>query len=189
MASLQSDIILLYVRWSLRYSLSYRDLEEILLERGQHGDDTTIYRWVQPYAPHLEQRCRPYVKATTDSWRVDETDMKVKKEDVYLDRAVDSHGNTLNFRLSTTRDAQAAKRFFLTILTASHSSEPRVINVDKNAAYPKAFTELKAEGCRSPSSSCPRGCTSLAITILAMRADRWFHYETCGSPCAVVLPR
>jgi transposase, IS6 family len=86
------------------------------------------------------------LKPTTDSWRVDETYIKVKKEWVYLYRAVDSQGNTLDFFFSPTRDAKAAKQFFLTTLAASHSSEPRVINVDKNAAYPKAFAELKAEG-------------------------------------------
>lgn len=101
---------------------------------------------VQHYAPELEKRCRPHLKVTTDSWKVDETYIKVKKEWVYLYRAVDSQGNTLDFMLSPTRDAQAAKRFFLKTLTASQSSEPRVINVDKNAAYPKAFHELQEAG-------------------------------------------
>jgi transposase, IS6 family len=142
----QSDIILLCVRWYLRYALSYRDLEEMMLERGLQVDHTTIYRWVQHYAPELERRCRPYVKPTTDSWRVDETYIKVKKEWVYLYRAVDSDGNTLDFFFSPTRNAQAAKHFLLKTLAASHTTEPRVINVDKNAAYPKAFTELQAEG-------------------------------------------
>jgi transposase-like protein len=132
----QAEIILLCVRWYLRYSLSYRDLEEIMLERGLHVDHTTIYRWVQQYAPELERRCRPHLKTTTDSWRVDETYIKVKKQWVYLYRAVDSQGNTLEFLLSPSRDAEAAQRFFLKTLAASHSTKPRVINVDKNAAYP-----------------------------------------------------
>jgi transposase-like protein len=142
----QSDIILLCIRWYLRYSLSYRDLEEMMLERGLSVDHTTIYRWVQHYAPELERRCRPHVKSTTDSWRVDETYIKVKKEWVYLYRAVDAQGNTLDFVLSPTRDGEAAKRFLLKTLAASHTSEPRVINVDKNAAYPKAVADLKAVG-------------------------------------------
>ena len=142
----QSDIILLCVHWYLRYSLSYRDLEEIMLERGLHIDHTTIYRWVQHYAPELEKRCRPHLKATTDSWRVDETYVKVKKVWMYLYRAVDSQGNTLEFLLSKTRDAQAVKRFFHKTLGTSQAVCPRVITVDKNAAYPKAFRELKAEG-------------------------------------------
>ena len=117
-----------------------------MAERGLHVDHTTIYHWVQRYAPELEKRCRPHLKATTDSWRVDETYIKVKKEWVYLYRAVDSQGNTLEFFFSPTRDAQAAKRFFLKTLATSHTSEPRVINVDKNAAYPKAEASLRAEG-------------------------------------------
>jgi transposase, IS6 family len=142
----QSDIILVCVRWYLRYSLSYRDLEEIMLERGLQVDHTTIYRWVQHDAPELEKRCRPHLKATADSWRVDETYVKVKKVWQYLYRAVDSQGNTLEFFLSSKRDAQAAKRFFSQALNASHTVTPRVMTVDKNAAYPKALDELKAEG-------------------------------------------
>ncbi len=142
----QADIILLCVRWYLRYALSYRDLEEMMLERGLHVDHTTIYRWVQRYAPDLSKRSRPHLKATKDCWRVDETYIKVKKQWVYLYRSVDSEGNTLDFFLSPTRDAHAAKQFLLKTLAASHTTEPRVINVDKNAAYPKAFDELKAEG-------------------------------------------
>ncbi|EFH84928.1 IS6 family transposase [Ktedonobacter racemifer] len=142
----QTDVILLCVRWYLRYSLSYRDLEEIMLERGLHVDHTTIYRWVQQYAPELEKRCHLHLKPTTDSWRVDETYIKIKKEWMYLYRAVDSEGNTLDFWLSSTRDGEAAKHFFVKTLSASHTSSPRVINVDKNAAYPKAFNDLKAAG-------------------------------------------
>src|SRR6266496_5120585 len=102
------------------------------------GCSTTRLNWRGDIVPHL--------KPTTDSWRVDETYIKVKKEWVYLYRAVDSQGNTLEFFFSPTRDAQAAKRFFLKTLATSHTSEPRVINVDKNAAYPKAEASLRAEG-------------------------------------------
>jgi IS6 family transposase len=86
------------------------------------------------------------LKATADSWRVDETSINVKKEWMYLYRAVDSQGNTLEFFFSPTRDAKVAKQFLLKTLAASHTTEPRVINVDKNGAYPQAFAELKAEG-------------------------------------------
>ncbi|GHO63821.1 IS6 family transposase [Ktedonobacter sp. SOSP1-52] len=140
----QSDIILLCIRWYLRYALSYRDLEEMMAERRLSVDHTTIYRWVQHYAPELNKRCQPFLKPSNDSWRVDETYIKVKKEWIYLYRAVDSQGNTLDFVLSPTRDGKAAKCFFLKTLVASHTSEPRVINVDKNAAYPKAVADLKA---------------------------------------------
>lgn len=142
----EAEIILLCVRWYLRYALSYRDLEEMLLERGVHVDHTTIYRWVQHYAPLLNQRCRPHLKLTTDSWRVDETYVKVKGVWMYLYRAVDSQGTTLEFWLSATRDASAAQRFLAKALGASHTVTPRVITVDKNAAYPKALNDLKAVG-------------------------------------------
>ena len=161
----QSNIILLCIRWYLRYALSYRDLEEMMLERGLQVDHTTIYRWVQHYAPELEKRCRPLLKPTTNSWKVDETYIKVKKIWTYLYRAVNSQGNTLEFLLSPTRDAEAAKRFFCKALHVPACSveeqvappsvladitttipTPRMINVDKNAAYPKAISELKAAG-------------------------------------------
>jgi transposase-like protein len=140
----EAEIILLCVRWYLRYALSYRDLEEMMAERGLSVDHTTIYRWVQRYAPELEKRCRPHLKTTTDSWRVDEMYVKIKGVWMYLYRAVDSQGKTIEFFLSATRDAQVAKRFFGKALNASHTITPRVITVDKNAAYPKALNELKA---------------------------------------------
>ncbi len=77
--------------------LSYRDLEEMMAERGLSIDHTTMYRWVQNDAPELEKRCRPYLKACNDSWRGDETYIKIKKIWTYLYRAVDSEGNTLEF--------------------------------------------------------------------------------------------
>jgi len=140
----QAEIILLCVRWYLRYSLSYRDLEEMMAERGLKIDHSTIARWVLVYAPEVDRRIKPQLKPTNDSWRVDETYIKVKGEWVYLYRAVDSAGNTLEFHLSTQRDAAAAQAFFEKALAAPHTVEPRVINVDQNAAYPKAIATLKA---------------------------------------------
>src|SRR5512142_1171494 len=118
----EAEIILLCVRWYLRYSLSYRDLEEMMLERGLQVDHTTIYRWVQRYAPELDKRCRPHLKACNDSWKVDETYVKIKTTWTYLYRAVDSEGNTIEFFLSPTRDAEAAKRFFLKALHSTSGS-------------------------------------------------------------------
>jgi len=104
-----------------------------------------FFALVQRYAPELEKRCRPHLCSTNDSWRVDETYIKSKGKDRYLYRVVDSQGKTIDFLLSSKRDAQAAKRFLRRALKAVHNQEPRVINVDKNAAYPKAIDELKAE--------------------------------------------
>jgi IS6 family transposase len=142
----QADIIPCAVRWYLRYALSYRDVEELLQERGVRVDHTTVFRWVQRYAPELEKRCRPLLKATNDSYRVDETYIKIKKRWYYLYRAVDSTGATLDFMLSATRDADAAERFFRKVFQASHTRTPRVITVDQNAAYPPAFEALQQEG-------------------------------------------
>ncbi len=75
----EAEIILLCVRWYLRYALSYRDLEEMMQERGLQVDHTTLYRWVQRYAPELDKRCRPQLKAGNDSWKVDETYIKIRK--------------------------------------------------------------------------------------------------------------
>lgn len=140
----QAAVILLCVRWYLRYSLSYRDLEEMMAERGLKVDHSTIARWVLAFAPELEKRVKPQLKPTNDSWRVDETYLKVKGQWLYQYRAVDSDGNTLDFRLSASRDAEAAQAFFEKTLGAPHTVQPRVINVDKNAAYPKAVETLKA---------------------------------------------
>lgn len=139
------EVILLNVRWYCRYALSYRNLEEMMRERGIEVDHSTLNRWVLKYAPELEKRIRPYLQTTNDSWRVDETYIKVKGTWKYLYRAVDSAGNTLDFMLSAKRDGKAAERFFRKVLKAGHTPSPRVITVDKNAAYPKAMETLKGD--------------------------------------------
>ncbi len=104
----QGEIIVLCTRWYLRYGLRYRDLEEMMAERGLQVDHSTIGRWVLAYAPELEKRVRPLLKPTNDSWKVDETYIKVKGEWLYPYRAVDSDGQTLAFFFSAQRDAVAA---------------------------------------------------------------------------------
>jgi transposase-like protein len=141
----QADIILICTRWYLRYALSYRDIEEMMTERGLSVDHTTIYRWVQEYAPELDKRSRPYLKQTNDSWRVDETYVKVRGKWLYLYRAVDSTGQTLDFLLNQTRSTRASKRFFRKVLGRPHITAPRVINVDKNPTYLGAVRDLKRE--------------------------------------------
>ncbi|MED1047633.1 IS6 family transposase [Bacillus mycoides] len=141
----QPDIILLTVRWYLRYNLSFRDLVEMMGERGLIIAHTTIMRWVHQYGPELNQRIRKYLKQTNDSWRVDETYVKVKGQWMYLYRAVDSEGDTFDFYLSQTRNHKAAKRFFNKALRSFHVSNPRVITVDKNPSYSMAIAKLKKE--------------------------------------------
>jgi transposase, IS6 family len=134
------------VGWYLRFSLSYRDVEELLANRGLRADHVTIWRWVQSYAPEMERRLRSKLKPTNDSWRVDETCIRVKGKWRYLYRAVDSFGATIDFLLSARQDAAAAERFLSKALGGANHPEPRVINTDKHAAYPPAIVRLKAEG-------------------------------------------
>ena len=103
--------ILLCVRWYCRYQLSYRDLEEMMKERGLTVDHTTIFRWVQKYAPEINRRIRPYLKMSGTSYRLDETYVKVGTQWKYLYRAIDSTGQTIEFMLSARRGVSAAKRF------------------------------------------------------------------------------
>ena len=142
----QGQLILLCVRRYLSFTLSYRQLERMLREQGWAVDHTSIFRWVQHYGPELARRCREFLKPTNRSYRTDETYIKVKGKDRYLYRAVDSTGQTIDFLLTAKRDKAAAKRFFRKALSCSSNSSPRVINVDKNPAYPPAVTDLKAEG-------------------------------------------
>ena len=139
-------IILCAVRWYLRYSLSYRDVEELLEERGLDADHTTVWRWVLRYAPELDQRMRRHLKATNKSWRVDETYVKVKGIWRYLYRAIDSAGATIDFLLSARRDADAAKRLFRKALRAPSHPQPRVINTDLAPIYASAIPTIKKEG-------------------------------------------
>lgn len=111
METYQPDIILLTVRWYLRYNLSFRDLVEMMEERGLSMAYPTIIRWVHQYGTELDEKVRPRLKLTNDSWRIGETYIKVKGQWMYLYRAVDSEGKTIDFYLSKNRNTQSAKCF------------------------------------------------------------------------------
>ena len=119
------EVIVLCVRLYLRYPLSYEHVGELMAERGVEVDASCIWRWVQAYAPELNKRCRPHLKPTNKSYRTDETYIKVKGEDKYLYRAVDSSGQTIDFLLTAKRDASAAKRFFRKALRSPGNTVPR----------------------------------------------------------------
>jgi transposase-like protein len=141
----QPTVILLCARWYCRYLLSYRDVEEVMQERGLGVDHSTVFRRVQRYAPEINKRVRPHLKMSGASYRADETCIKVGKTCKYLYRAVDKQGNTIEFMLSAKRDVSAAKRFFKKMMRAEHRRLPFTISVDKNAAYPEAFSTSQAE--------------------------------------------
>ncbi|HFI1185272.1 TPA: IS6 family transposase [Escherichia coli] len=107
----QRDIILWAVRWYCKYGISYRELQEMLAERGVNVDHSTIYRWVQRYAPEMEKRLRWYWRNPSDlcPWHMDETYVKVNGRWAYLYRAVDSRGRTVDFYLSSRRNGTVAK--------------------------------------------------------------------------------
>jgi transposase-like protein len=121
-------------------------MAEMAIERGLSIDASCIWRWVQIYGPELDTRCRRHLKQTNRSWRLDETYINVKGRDRFLYRAVDSTGQTIDFLLTDRRDAAAAKRFFRRALLNEGNSMPRVINVDKNPAYPRAVEDLRKDG-------------------------------------------
>lgn len=118
----------------------------MLCDLGVHVDHTTLFRWIRADAPELDKRVRPHLRMTNGSWRVDETSIRVKSEWVYLHRAVDASGQTIDFLLSPKRDADAARRFYCKALGQPHTVNPRTIPVDKNAAYPIATKAMKRAG-------------------------------------------
>ncbi|STX55762.1 transposase [Legionella beliardensis] len=136
--------------WYCKYGLSYRNLEETMAERGFTLDITTIYRWVQHYAPELKKRLDWYKKRYLRRSHLDETYIKLKGEWKYLYRAIDEGGNTIDFYLSHRRNAKAAKRFLKKLINNNPTCDINVINTDKNPAYNQAIKELKQEGNLAP---------------------------------------
>ncbi|WP_131783082.1 IS6 family transposase [Legionella gresilensis] len=139
------EIILQCVRWYCKYGISYRDLKEMMSERGLSIEHTKLYRWVQHYAPTLKKRISKK-KRYLSCWHIDETYIKVKGEWNYLYRAIDEGGNTIDFYLSHRRNVKAAKRFLKKLIKSNLTCDINVINTDKNPAYSQAIKELKQEG-------------------------------------------
>src|ERR1700721_2163527 len=135
------EVIILCVRWYLRYKLSFRDLVEMMAERGLQLAHATIMRWVQRYVPEFEKRWARYMRQSGRSWRGDETYIKGRGGWVYLYRAVDRDGNTVDFRLSPKRDVAAAKAFFRKALR-TQGRAPMSITLDGYAASHRAVREM-----------------------------------------------
>jgi transposase-like protein len=140
--------IVLCVRWYITYKLSYRDLVELMAERGVDLSHTTTLRWIQHYVPEFAKRRRRYARPVGASWRVDETYIRVRGRWTYLYRAVDKQGLTVDFLLSEHRDIAAAKRFFTRVI--EQHGAPETITLDGYPATHSAVAELKKSGMLRP---------------------------------------
>ena len=137
------DIIAQCVRWYLAYSLSLRNLEEMMAERGIVVDHSTVHRWVIRLVPLLDKAFRRHKRTGGRRWRMDETYIKVKGQWKYLYRAVDTSGQTIDFLLAAKRDTAAALRFFRKAIR--HHGEPEVVNIDKSGANTAALGMLNTD--------------------------------------------
>jgi len=135
------DVIVLAVRWYLRFSLSYRDVEELLAERGVEVDHVTIYRWVQRFTPLLADAARPCRHAVGTRWHVDETYVRVSGHWRYVYRAIDQFGQIIDVFVSVRRDATAARRFFQRAIITTQVMPTEVVT-DKAATYPIVLDDL-----------------------------------------------
>jgi IS6 family transposase len=133
------EVIAVAVRWYLRYGLSYRDVEELLAERGVTVDHVTVYRWVQTFTAEFIDAARPARHATGDRWFVDETYVKVAGRWTYLYRAVDQHGQVIDVLVAERRDARAAREFFTRAL--KHGPAPIEITTDRAPVYPRVIED------------------------------------------------
>jgi hypothetical protein len=129
------EVITVAVRWYLRYGLSYRDVEELLAERGIEVDHVTVYRWVQRFTPLLIDAARPCRHVPGDRWFADETYVKVAGRWVYLYRAIDQFGQVIDVLVSQKRDLAATRRFFTRAL--EHGPRPSEVTTDQAPAYPR----------------------------------------------------
>src|SRR3712207_1593840 len=151
-------VILGAVRWYLQFPLSYRDLEAMLADRGVSVDHVSLFRWVQRFAPELEQWLRRHLRPCRGPWHVDETYIRVDGQWRYLYRAVDGTGQTIDFLLSATRDKKAARRFFRRALGRANTRNPRTVVTDRLTSYPGALRELKRAGKLWRCTRHRRGC-------------------------------
>jgi len=177
------EIILACLRWYCKYGISYRDLAEMMQERGVEVNASTIMRWVHRYAPELEKRVRWYQGYRATSWRVDEMYVKVGGKWKYLFRTVDKHGRLIDFMLSDRRNTCAAHRFLSKALTTMRHWPPSSITTDQLGSYPKAISRLQREGKVSGSTK-HRTCKYLNNIIEAHHSS-----ELCASSSSLFCRR
>jgi len=140
-------VILQAVYLKLRFTLSYRDVEELLLIRGVKVDHSTIQRWVFKFSKEVEKNMHKRKKQVCDSWRMDETYIKVKGRDMYLYRAVDKYGNTVDFLLTKRRQKMSAQKFFNKAI--GNNGKPRIVNIDKSGVNSSAILTVNKRSLSS----------------------------------------
>ncbi len=156
------EVILLAVRWYLRYGLSYRDLEELLAERGIEVDHVTLYRWVQRFTPLVIEAARPCRHVAGDRWFVDETYVKVSGVWSYVYRAVDQHGQVIDVYVSQRRDIASARTFFTAAFTAALSvhGDPAEVITDRAPALANVIEDLVPAAYTTPASMRTTGLSA-----------------------------
>jgi transposase-like protein len=174
-------VIAVAVRWYLRYGLSYRDVEELLGERGIVVDHVTVYRWVQTFTSEFIDAARPTRHASGDRWFVDETYIKVAGRWTYLYRAVDQHGQVIDVFLSERRDSNAARTFFTR--APKFGPVPVEVTTDRAPFYPRVINNLApgarhvleqyaTTGSKQITADSKRGCGRCADSNASPRLER-----------------
>lgn len=141
----EQEIIILCVRWYVTYKLSYRDLAQMMIERGVSVAPSTIFRWVQRYVPEFEKRWNRFSRQVGCSWRVDETYLPIKGRWSYLYRAVDKKGQTVDFLLRDDRGIEAAQAFFRKAFASHPNRPPRKVTLDGHWPSHRALRLLRRE--------------------------------------------
>jgi transposase-like protein len=178
------EVISVSVRWYLRYGLSYRDVEELLAERGVDVDHVTVYRWVQRFTPEFVEAARLRRHCPGDRWFVDETYVKVAGRWTYLYRAIDQHGQVIDVWLSLRRDLTAARAFFSRALASG--TEPVEVTTDRAATYSRVLNEfvpgaLHGHCCVESSPSPGAARSSPPSANRPQIGSRWVRWGRNGS--------
>src|SRR6202790_2252285 len=177
-----AEIIELCVRWYVTYRLSYRDLVAMMAERGINVSHTAIHRWVIRYVPEFEKRWNRFARPVNNSWRVDETYIKVRGKWNYLYRAVDKHGKTVDFLLRPDRSVAAAQAFFRKALSTCLPRWPRKFMLD---GHKQSHLALRSQASRAAAAAPMPGNAhhTLTRTVNTAKPDGYN-----ALPCIFALP-